>query len=708
MPVTVQNHTALALAFVPTSVKAGECHLSIVVKGTFSLGLGQPARPAAKEAQRTLSGDLHVGDDAAAPLLYPSDFAPYKPRADVILVGGSITRRAPGKASLVQLGAWHKKVGERGSSVASFGPVPAHAPERAAKMGTFDDAWLAQRWPWLPIDTDWGHFNAAPIDQQIEASLRGDEALLLEGLSLAVPRWETALPGLRPRCLLWRAISAMAPGAAEEVALKLDTVWIDVDSGELVLVWRGHVRVASKRFEDVARIALHVEAVAEEPLPFAHYRDLEEEPPTARREELLADREEAEARAIGRVEASPDEEEAIAIAEAREDLVRAGASKALLEQLAPARTVREFLAILASQGAPADEAAMARDRARRAAEGNEALALHGVDPAALADAPPDTERSPEVIVARPPFTRATLLASVAAREPLGAVDLCGLDLSGLDLRGVDLAGADLSAADLRGSDLSEANLGGAKLRGTSLAKTKLVLTDLHEADLTGADLDDADLTDAQLTAARLVGCTLRRVQGHRAQLRGADLSDADLQGAQLASANLTLATAHRARLDGATLREASLEGARGVAISMLGADLTGLRAAEATLPEADVDDAIADGSVWTGADLAGASFERSALSRADLSESNLTGASFHRAIMKEACLVRATLEGARLTSVDLFRGVLEDAVLTRADVRDANLFEAELLGATIEGARFDRTNLARTKLAATPKPRMAS
>src|SRR5262249_26782145 len=132
---------------------------------------------------------------------------------------------------------------------AGFGPLDRRWAERVSKVGTYDAAWRAERWPWFPEDFDWGYFNAAPADQQIAGYLRGDEALVLEGMHADVVRYESRLPGLRPRCFI-----AKGAHSFEELALSLDTLWIDVDAGELVLVWRGVAPVASKGFEEVERL----------------------------------------------------------------------------------------------------------------------------------------------------------------------------------------------------------------------------------------------------------------------------------------------------------------------------------------------------------------------------------------------------------------------------------------------------------------------
>jgi hypothetical protein len=48
-----------------------------------------------------------------------------------------------------------------------FGVVGRAWAPRLIRAGTYDQAWLDQRWPNLPKDFDFGYWNEAPEDQQI-------------------------------------------------------------------------------------------------------------------------------------------------------------------------------------------------------------------------------------------------------------------------------------------------------------------------------------------------------------------------------------------------------------------------------------------------------------------------------------------------------------------------------------------------------------
>jgi hypothetical protein len=77
----------------------------------------------------------------------------------------------------------HKLVGSPWDTVApaSFGPVPRGAPDRAKFAGTYDDAWIENRFPHLPDDYDDRYAQAAPLDQQIRHP-KGAEVIKLNNM----------------------------------------------------------------------------------------------------------------------------------------------------------------------------------------------------------------------------------------------------------------------------------------------------------------------------------------------------------------------------------------------------------------------------------------------------------------------------------------------------------------------------------------------
>ncbi|WGS51123.1 DUF2169 domain-containing protein [Paraburkholderia sp. D15] len=140
-----------------------------------------------------------------------------------------------------------------GAIPAGFGAVGRAWAPRLALAGTYDDAWLKHRWPYLPKDFDFGYWNCAPADQQIPYPSPNAR---IELWNLTSPdltpdgRLSVALPGHRPFVLLRFKNGYMLP-----FRMLLDTLIVDTTQMMLVCTYRirvpadAPVRVAELRYE---------------------------------------------------------------------------------------------------------------------------------------------------------------------------------------------------------------------------------------------------------------------------------------------------------------------------------------------------------------------------------------------------------------------------------------------------------------------------
>ena len=88
----VATDQAVLVGWTVSKIRPPRYAATFVVKGTFKLRPGLPPTQEDVELE-TLGGDIHWDDDDAKSLKYASDFAPMKPRADLMLVGSA---HAPG------------------------------------------------------------------------------------------------------------------------------------------------------------------------------------------------------------------------------------------------------------------------------------------------------------------------------------------------------------------------------------------------------------------------------------------------------------------------------------------------------------------------------------------------------------------------------------------------------------------------------------
>lgn len=152
-----------------------------------------------------------------------------------------------------------------------LGPIDPGSAERQKYAGTYNDDWLKRDFPGLPQDVDPRLFMMATEDQWIDGYFRGDEPLLINGMSATEPVIRGRLPGLRARAFAERT---SAPAGLFEIPLVLDTVWLFGSAGKGVLIYRGVLGVSDIDAKDVAKLLLAYERLADEPREPGYYAEV--------------------------------------------------------------------------------------------------------------------------------------------------------------------------------------------------------------------------------------------------------------------------------------------------------------------------------------------------------------------------------------------------------------------------------------------------
>ncbi len=229
--------------------------LTIAIKTTVSFGRPEASRVRATFVEPRPWSVEPPRADSDEPL--PDDLVPYKPLADVILVGQLEVIPTPSGGGLTRSAGI--RVGNAALSFAlssqSAGKVPLRAPWLVIsgpgetrvgarptpdpdEIGTFGD------------DFDFSLFQAANPALTVETIPKNAPITLL-GVHEPDGRLEVDLPAYAPRVVVdW----VMAGEELEEVPLALDTLVVDVSRGTLDLVWRGNVAAPDGGVADVDRV----------------------------------------------------------------------------------------------------------------------------------------------------------------------------------------------------------------------------------------------------------------------------------------------------------------------------------------------------------------------------------------------------------------------------------------------------------------------
>jgi uncharacterized protein YjbI with pentapeptide repeats len=568
------------------------------------------------------------------------------------------------------------------SRAAGFGPEGRYNGRRLKELGTYDAAWEQQRWPWFPTDFVWDYFNAAQEEQRISGFLNGNEVVELRNLHPSRPRYETQLPSIRVRCFA-NPIGRMF----FEVPMSLDTLWLDVDHEQAILVWRGHLEVDSKNCGDLRHIYVMSESMDAEPRStsacharllnavntrIAQFRPEAESPP--------AEEPQPASEATGASAAATAEQDAAALlnaevariqSEVRAAQVARGITPELFDKQVETEVAR--LTRLCEANADLPPAVVEYrlqkevwDLLKRVHDDKVAA---GQEPAPLSPEPqPPGEEPATTDEEAAGWTRQRVEEHHRTGGSFAGEDLSGLDLSGLTLAGAgfeatNLSHARLSECDLSGCNLTLANLARSDLTRARLSGSVLQYADfsnaiLHEAHLDGADATGAIFAEAWLTDASMAKLTAGSANFSSGNLTGADLSHAQLDGVDFSDARLARCQFVHASLQSATFgaaiaREACFDRAQ----------MGRVRAAEGDFSQASLKEIQAADSVW----------EKAVLTSADLSWARL----------QKANLIEANLTDAKLTASDLSTARLTQAMMVRADVRNAKLFEADLAEADL-------------------------
>ncbi len=727
----ILNETGLLQGYVVTSREPPQAELSVLIRGTYHLDEeGRLVEPEGIEVlcQGKLDADVYGDDDEerSGVLLRPTDFAEYKPRAEVYVCGSChLPSRVEQTIVTLAVGNWTKSVRVSGdrrwlpegkpSRPALFDEMPIdyrrgfggpesltnpvgigledgrlpnlelegdYATSREARpvattLGVVNPSWptrnskrgekyggdyARKRAPFHPEDFDWTYFMAAPADQWIPGGY-------LKGDERVVAKNLFAThPELDTRLpgVRPRVFLQDDEGARREVKVNLDTVMFDGDEETITLTWRGLTPVREIDLEDVAFLMVVTES-------------MDEAPGATERYEAQLAAYAADPSGVLRMKEEIDNPE-------RRDDVDPLTAKLMDQGLPVPPELQEKLkqnwAAIEQRGEEAQELLAKVDEAAAARE----KGIPDEPPPAI---PAYPSIKPRVFL-RPQFELVRQqVAEMKQRlrpglEPPEGLAIMEERLSDPRLVEMDPTMRDISAgapgpdADLSGQDLTDKDLSGANLRGAKLEGCVCIRTKFVGADLTGASLDGAMLFKADFSRAFMTGANLARVNAAYATFDGASMDETVLDGAYF---------------EGARFAGTKLDGARGEVVNFTEAHLEGMEARGLKLQHSQFEKALLEGARFIGAEFAACRFREAKLARSRFDEAQLS-----QAVFSESDLRGASFFAAKLTESVWLGAELEDADLAGADIQKAHFTKSNLDGARFEGANLRESRFYRCKL----------
>jgi uncharacterized protein YjbI with pentapeptide repeats len=635
---------------------------------------------------------------------------------------------------------------------ACFGAIDASCAPRNRRHGTYGKRWLEEDAPGLARDIDWRAFNMAPEDQWLPGQLVGGEPYLLEGLHPALASIRGELPRMQARAFLVR--QGRDAKSAEEVPLRMDTVWFLPDHELGVAIYHGQAPIDDSDALDVAALMVGYDD-PDAPRALSHYRDvmaLRLAPETAAlhafNESQLAP------------EWRPGERAKRAASRAAEKAAMQRRLQDMLDELdadfwaesgmqpppghAPVTAPEPPLGMLPTQAIEDGDFDLSGIMGKATALSQQALADGKARLAEIEEQPraaPDPQAQKAAALERAGVPASDLLPEPpqANGEFVPLLDLLESQPAERDRIGAALQGIPAMRRKARNSAILPAALAepllpevaawlgqyalSAYVGGAFMAGRDLAGADLREADFSGADLreimfEQADLRGAKFAGANLAGAVFTGARLDGADFSGANLAEANFCGSQgekirFANANLAGVRALEAKWPGAELAGAVLDDCIGLNIDLSGANLDGARAHRATLIGAR-----ADASTWRGAELEktialGASLENADFSGARLHKAVLMDARLHDSVWRSAVMKSvyaggkadwsgADLRGARADScgwhgASLAGASLRDGAFVRCDFGECDMSRTDLRGGLFSRSLFMRTRLPSAK-----------
>lgn len=748
--IPIFHDPGLAPAAVAFQLRPPADSITMVVKATFDLVPGGPARP--RKEPDPLAGDAHLDDDLEKSLRYASDFAFFKPKADITVVGHAVATSPAQRAARVSLrfGAGKGRVeraihvlGDRvwqralGVSIAPTDPAPFDSIplvyERAFGGPSSSENPLGTGASTLPNLEDPDRPIKGPSDTPKPACFAPVPATFASRASRLGTydgRWLATRWPYFPEDFDWAYFQSAPLGqqtdhlAGDEpfeiTGMRRDHPVVQGTlPGRRVQAFLHKTREAGGSIEelllrlDTAAFDLDgmkvnlvwrgLTEVSDDEAPeiaaiLVVTSALSEPPMTLERARERLHREWTPKEPVVLDEPEPAPQNDVDEEPEREDPELARIEAELAER------EKTILDELRASGVDVDAEPEPPPplNPKEIADRLRAAGLSEEEASALEEAlsnkdEPEPEPEPE------PGLREKVMAMLASGEPFDGVDLSGGDLSDLDFSGrsmigILLARAKLQRCLLQGANLEGAQLGSADLEGADLGGARLVGADLTGTKVTGARFEGADLEGADLSKAEGRGADFRRARGAHASFAAARLPGASFAAAWLPSVDFTRAVLDKATFEDAEMPEARLydvtcEGGRLDRVKMPGARADGAFLVQCLLRSADI-----GASEWEGATLDGSSFAGSDMAGAGLSRTSSVGSVFSGCDLREARFRRAKLATAKLVKADLMKATFERADLTKADLRGANLHGAEVWKATLEGADLDLAILTQSKL----------
>jgi uncharacterized protein YjbI with pentapeptide repeats len=154
----------------------------------------------------------------------------------------------------------------------SFEPSNIRWKGRVEKLGTYDENWQKNYWPYYAKDIDFDVFNSVAKDQRIDGFFRGDESFEIYNMHPEYP----VVEGQLPNKIVKTFVTKMIEGEETLIELKtsIDTIIAFPKLQRVGIVNRAMIKVQDDEFSEIEKVFTVCESRDEKKHPMTYYEEL--------------------------------------------------------------------------------------------------------------------------------------------------------------------------------------------------------------------------------------------------------------------------------------------------------------------------------------------------------------------------------------------------------------------------------------------------
>ncbi len=161
---------------------------------------------------------------------------------------------------------------DKNATAHCFDPSGIGWKGRVEKLGTYDENWQKNYWPYYAKDIDFDVFNSVAKDQRIDGFFRGDESFEIYNMHPKYP----VVEGKLPNKIVKTFVTKMIEGEKILIELKtsIDTIIAFPEIQKLAIVNRAVIQVQDDEYSEIEKVFTVCESRDEEKHPMTYYEEL--------------------------------------------------------------------------------------------------------------------------------------------------------------------------------------------------------------------------------------------------------------------------------------------------------------------------------------------------------------------------------------------------------------------------------------------------